>query len=214
MRVEGLAGRRVVAANRAARGVDEPLHTADLPVRHNNATLHHPDAPAGTTRAAARSGHLLVTTLVLIGVGLRCWEWLQPRSLWLDEQYIALGLREQPYGGLVGVLPYSQSAPVGWVWLEKFLFSIGGDGERLLRTPALLAGCLGVFTAAVLARRLFATPAAVLLTGLVAISPTLVYYCAMVKPYAFDVTATTVLVLFAIRSVDPAFRLGTRWRSG
>jgi hypothetical protein len=211
-RVEGLAGRRIEPADRVARDVDEPPHPdepphkSDTPLRHNSAGVHHKDAAAGATRVAARRGDLLLAACVLIGVGLRCWEWLQPRSLWLDEQYIALGIREQPYGRLVGVLPYSQSAPVGWVWLEKFLFSVGGDGERLLRTPALFAGCLGVFAAALLARRLFRSPAAALLTGFVAISPTLVYYSAMVKPYAFDVTATTMLVLLAIRSADSVFQ--------
>ena len=56
---------------------------------------------------------------VVVGALLRLERYLSNRSLWLDESLLALNLREKSLHGVLGTLDYNQSAPAGFLVIEK-----------------------------------------------------------------------------------------------
>jgi len=83
--------------------------------------------------------------------------WWGARPFWVDEEMIALNLRDRSFGGLAGRLWLEQSAPFGWLVLERAMLLVFGGGERSLRVVPLLYGC-GLLTVAVWVGRRFLSP--------------------------------------------------------
>src|SRR4051794_15203714 len=104
-----------------------PLTTAepvvDLPVRDYN-------------RAVRRVALLLVVG----GVVARLVRYLANGPLWLDEAAVALNLADRPFAGLHLPLDHNQIAPVLFLWAERLVMNLFGDGERALRLVPLLLG--------------------------------------------------------------------------
>ena len=79
---------------------------------------------AGGLRTAA-SASLADTTsrlavgIVLVGVGLRLWLYLQGASLWLDEAMLANNIVNRAYASLLQRLDHDQGAPVGFLFLQN-----------------------------------------------------------------------------------------------
>jgi len=138
--------------------------------------------------------------LLALGAEIRLRQWFGSRSLWLDEALIARSLVSRDYVGLVAEpLQGDQAGPVLWLWSTRLSLDLFGDGERQLRLVSLLAGLVGLVLTWRLARRLLPDPLVPLAVGLVALSPSLVYFSNEVKPYALDVAVVLGLVLLALR---------------
>lgn len=141
--------------------------------------------------------------LVAVGAGIRVERFFDNRSLWLDEAFLALNLIDRPLRELVeGNLGYDQSAPVGFLALEKGAIALLGDNELALRLLSLLAGLAALVLFQRIAVRLLPRPAVALVVGLFAISEPLVYYSAEVKPYSSDVALAAALTLLYLRFED------------
>jgi hypothetical protein len=147
------------------------------------------------------------SAVVVLGAAMRVRYWHGAGPLNSDEMWITLNLRWRGFPELRGPLDYDQLAPLGWLWLQKLVL-LAGDGERLLRSPSLVAGCVTVGLTAVLARQLLSAPLAVATTALVAGAPTLIYQSSQVKQYAFEAAAAVLLLVLAVRA-----ELTPRWRT-
>lgn len=150
------------------------------------------------------------------GVLVRLARWSNGGSLNSDELWIAINLQRRSFVGLRGALDYDQLAPLGWLWLEKFILTFGRS-EAVLRFPALVVGCAVMGLTAVLARRLLPAPLAVAAVVLVAGGPVLIYQSSQVKQYAFETAACVLLVTLALRVLDASGRRGPVamfWLSG
>ena len=64
---------------------------------------------------------------------LRLQDWAGGRPLWLDEQMIALNIRERTVSELTGALWLDQSAPPGLAATERAAMLAFGVGETALR---------------------------------------------------------------------------------
>ena len=93
-----------------------------------------------------------VAAAIAGGVFVRLVRWSNGGSLNSDELWIAMNLQRRSFLGLRGALDYDQLAPLGWLWLEKLILTLGRS-DAVLRFPALVAGCAVVGLTAVLARR-------------------------------------------------------------
>jgi hypothetical protein len=134
---------------------------------------------------------------------MRLRQWFGSRSLWLDEALIARSLVSRDYVGLVAEpLQGGQAAPVLWLWSTRLSLDLFGDGERQLRLVSLLSGIVALVLAWRLARRLLPDVLVPVAVGLVALSPSLLYFSNEVKPYALDVAVVLALVLLALRVRD------------
>jgi hypothetical protein len=142
--------------------------------------------------------------LVLAGIGLRLGEYALNRSLWLDEAFLALNIKERGFDELFGALDFNQAAPAGYLLLAKSATLLFGDSEYALRSVALIASVASVPLFWMSARRIIAPWAAVLAIGLFALGGGLLLHAAEVKPYSSDVLVAVLLLLLAL----------TRWPSG
>src|SRR5262245_18775578 len=80
-------------------------------------------------------------------------QWAGGRPLWLDEEMIAINLRDRSVGELAGALSLGQTAPYGWLALQRLVFVIAGGGERALRVVPLAFGIATLAAAAWIGRR-------------------------------------------------------------
>ena len=168
------------------------------------ATLHSPSStpvaepsqPARSLRSAlvdSRAAALVSLAVLAVGVVLRFYHYLDRRSLWLDEIWVALNIVGRSFLGLLRPLDYAQSAPVGFLWAERLAVAIGGVNELALRAVPLLAGCALLVLLWMLARRLLDVRYAALCLAFAALSPLLIYFSNEVKPYIVDALMCVVL---------------------
>ncbi len=138
-----------------------------------------------------------IWSIIVVGIFFRIARWSQNFSLWLDEAMLSLNIVNRNLFELTKPLDYFQEAPVGFLFIEKFFTHLFGESELVLRFFPLLAsvGALLLFykvSKIVIDKK--AVPAAMILF---AISPELIYYSAIVKPYSGDVLASVVIFFVA-----------------
>lgn len=154
----------------------------------------------------------LALVVVLAGAALRIWRWAANRPLWLDEQMISMNLRDYGFAGLVGELDHNQSAPLGWLWLQRLVVDLFGTGERALRLVPLLFGIGTLVVGWLIARRYLGPVGAVVVVGFLAVNEALLRYSTEVKQYSSD--AFWVLVLLGLAGwvvEQPTPRRATSW---
>ena len=84
---------------------------------------------------------LLILAVTVTGAVLRIARWAHPRSLWLDEIYLAESVVGRSLHDLLFTpLMDWQAAPPGFLFLVHFCVAIFGPGERSLRLVSLLFG--------------------------------------------------------------------------
>jgi len=160
-------------------------------------------APAADGPAAGRGPSLLSLSLLLFGAALRLWQYGADASQWLDELALSRGILGLSWQALwKGPLPFAQVAPRGFVLLEKAGAEIWGASDYGLRLVPLAGSLAALWLFARLARRVLASPAAVVFAvALFALQPELIRYAAQVKPYAGDLAAALALTLLAAELV-------------
>jgi len=144
----------------------------------------------------------VVWCVVAGGVLLRVARYLDNRSLWLDESFLALNILEKSTTGLFGRLDYLQAAPPGFLVLEKLTVELVGDSEQALRLLPLIAGIVSLFLFRAVARRFLSAGFLLLAMILFAVNEPLIYYSSEVKPYSSDVLVALTLLLLACRVME------------
>ncbi|BCB76194.1 hypothetical protein GCM10022251_68640 [Phytohabitans flavus] len=142
---------------------------------------------------------------LLAGALARVWQWAHDRPLWLDEQMIAINVRDGGgFRGLAGPLLHHQSAPLGWLWAERGFLLAFGSGERALRLLPLLFSLATLVVVGLVVRRWFGPFGAVTAALLFGLAPSLIRYAAEVKQYSADAfCALTLLALAALAAERP-----------
>jgi hypothetical protein len=145
----------------------------------------------------------LLWLVALVGVGLRVREYAANRSLWLDEAFFALNIINRGMHGLLTApLDYNQTAPAGFLFVEKALVDVFDKGEYTLRAFPLVFGVVGVLLYALLSRRVLGPAGAIIAVALFAVAGPLVYYSSELKPYSGDIAATIAISLMALAALD------------
>jgi hypothetical protein len=125
-----------------------------------------------------------LAALTAIVLGLRAWAFARP--LWLDEQLIALNFRERSFADLAGTLWLGQSAPYGWLAVERAVLLTLGQGERALRLAPMLFWCATVALALWAGRRWMGRAGAFVLVVLCGFGQWLSHYPLELKHYSAD----------------------------
>jgi hypothetical protein len=145
----------------------------------------------------------LLWFVVLLGVIPRIWLYATKPSLWLDESFLALNVIRRSMSGLLEhPLDFNQTAPPGFLFLEKLGTDVADKGEYTLRALPLLSGVVSVLLCALLARRVAGAAAAVVATALVAFAGPLIYYSSELKPYAGDIAAGLAISLMGVAMLN------------
>ena len=124
--------------------------------------------------------------VLLIGVALYGHQWAAARPLWLDEEMIALNIRDRKFFDLPGALWLGQSAPLGWLMAQRVVILAAGASELTLRIVPVLFGMLTVAAAFWIGRRWLEPVAAAVLALLCTFSVYLFHYPFEVKHYSAD----------------------------
>lgn len=165
-------------------------------------TAESPQKPDITGRTL-RGSRLVLLALIAIALMLRVGRWLHPRSLWLDEIYLAHSVVGRSLHDLL-FAPLSdwQAAPLGFLILVHICVVIFGSGERSLRLVSLLFGLASVPLMFAVARRFLNSAGVVVAVALFAFLGPLIYYSDELKPYSCDVVASLAITLVVLNWMD------------
>ncbi len=138
----------------------------------------------------------LVWSLLVIGILLRLFHFLDNRSLWIDESYLAASLIRMNFVELAQPpLDYEQKAPIGFLWTVGFIMLLFGKGEMALRLFPLLCGIGSLFVFMPVARYFLKPLGIVVAMGILALAPPLIFHAVEIKQYSSELLAT-VLALY------------------
>lgn len=139
--------------------------------------------------------------LVLLALNLawRTVRWAADFPIWGDEAFVAVNLDARGFAGLFQPLEYGQIAPLGWLWLVDAMRSLLGPSTLALRLPAFLAGCLSAILMHRLCFRLAPGAGGLLGFAIFAASYYPMRHGAELKPYAFDLLFSLLIVFAALR---------------
>lgn len=151
----------------------------------------------------------LTLLLLIVGVLWRVLRYLLCFPLWEDEAFICLNFLELDYLGLTRELRNCQVAPLLFLWGELTALRLLGPSEWSLRLLPFLAGMGSLFLFWRLTCRTLPPLARTLAVGFLAVAIWPVSMGAFTKPYAFDLFGSLLLMLLAIRWLEPPRQL--RW---
>jgi len=146
----------------------------------------------------------LPAALAAAGAALLLVQWAAARPLWLDEELIAINLRDRGIRDYLEPLWLGQAAPFGWLALERVVVVALGAGERALRLLPVLFGIATLATASWIGRRWMTPIGATILVVLCAGSQWLTFYFVELKPYSADAFFALLLPAVAAWSIDDA----------
>ena len=145
------------------------------------------------------------------GAALLVWQWAGGRPLWLDEEMIAINLRDRSLGGLAGALSLGQTAPYGWLAIERLVVLLFGGGERALRFVPMACGVATLAVAVWIGRRWLGVLGAVSLVLLCSLGRWLTFYFLELKPYSADALFALWLPALAVLAVEDRRRARLFW---
>lgn len=136
--------------------------------------------------------------LVVVGAGLRLWQYFANSSLWMDEAALARNIVERSTASLLQPLDYAQAAPPGFLLVEKAIAAILGPSELALRLFPLVCGLGALLLFSRLAFTLLEEWAATYAVGLFAIGSPFIYFSSQVKQYSSDTFCALLVTLSAL----------------
>ena len=146
--------------------------------------------------------------VMVVGVFLRAWQYFYNRSIWLDEAIFANTL-VHPLSHLLSNSGGEQlHSPIGYFYIQQFIFKCFGYSEMALRFLPFIAGILSIFLVYKVARYFVSDRATLLVVTLFCFSRNLVYFATELKQYSLDVFLG--LGLFYV--VMPLFHKNLSWR--
>lgn len=161
----------------------------------------HPEAAPPAPPAASRWSWItpFAAAVAISGILLRLIQFFYNRSLYIDEAALALNVRDRPFLELLDPLQWGQTAPIAFMWLQKALLVVFGDGEMVLRAIPLLAGILSVPLFMLVARRALPVHLRTPAIAIFAFSPYPIHWASDAKPYSVDLAVCLILILLMLR---------------
>ena len=157
---------------------------------------------ASLTTPKGRLTTVTLWTVAAAGAALALYQWAGSQPLWLDEQMIAINVRERGFAALAGKLSLDQSAPYGWLVLERTALLLFGPGERSMRLVPMLFGVGTIATAFWIGRRWLAPFAASMLMLICSLGQWISYSFAELKQYSADACLALALPALGAWAVD------------
>jgi 4-amino-4-deoxy-L-arabinose transferase-like glycosyltransferase len=133
-----------------------------------------------------------------VGAAYRLVSFVANPSLPVDDAMLALNVASRSYGGLLQPLDYGLTTPPLFLWALRLAADLGGVNEFALRALPLLAGLVLPLLVWRVARRLMDPGAALVAAWFVALSPILIMFSFVVKPYELDALMTLAVVGLAL----------------
>ncbi|RPI53932.1 MAG: hypothetical protein EHM55_12320 [Acidobacteria bacterium] len=132
------------------------------------------------------------------GVLVVLYQWANARPLWLDEQMIALNLRDRGFAGLAGQLWLDQSAPLGWLVLQRFVLLVLGPSELALRAAPAAFGVATIAAALYIGQRWLTEAGSTIFVLLCSFAQWISFYAIELKSYSADTFFGLLLPALAV----------------
>jgi hypothetical protein len=157
-----------------------------------------------------RTTHGFFLVLVIIGAGLRLWQFAANTPLWGDEIALARNILERPIRDLLTMpLAYDQMAPKGFLFLEKLVVTALGPNDYALKLVPFVGSLIALLAFWRVALRVLDACAASVALGLFAAAVPLVSFASQVKQYSTDVTAAVLMLWLALHIESES--MSPRW---
>jgi len=144
----------------------------------------------------------LAAVVAVAGVALVMWQWFVARPLWLDEEMIALNLRDRSVADLAGRLWMGQSAPFGWLAVQRGVVLVFGTGEHALRLLPAAFGVATILVAFWAGRRWLGPVGSIVLILLCSLGTWVFHYRDEVKHFSADAFWALLLPALAAWAVE------------
>lgn len=135
---------------------------------------------------------------MVAGVGLRVWQYLANSSLFVDEAALARNIIDRSPTALFRGLDYAQTAPLGFLLVQKGIVTLLGTSEYALRAWPLGCGLLALVLFWSVAKRVLSGWAVTFAVGLFSLGTPFIYFSSLVKQYSSDVAVAILLLLVSI----------------
>lgn len=129
------------------------------------------------------------------------------RSLTEGEAPLAVNIVNRSYSELVKPLDQVQAAPIGFLWLQKFMISAFGNNEFAFRFIPLIAGIAALFVFYRVTSKIMNRNAALVGLILFSVNDQLIYFSSELKQYSTDVLAALLLLLVTVDVLDNDYRI-------
>jgi hypothetical protein len=155
-----------------------------MPLLHEmNAARNAQDAPSWWT---PRRLSLLITSFLAVGVAARVTRYLLRFPLWEDEAALAYNLMQRGFIELLAPLDFGQSAPIGYLWLQRGIVGVLGFSELSIRLSSLVMGLGSLFLFWRVAGLTLPRFAQLFAVSVFAVSYPMIRYSAEAKQYGTD----------------------------
>src|SRR5262245_57210697 len=134
------------------------------------------------------------------------------RPMWVDEEMLALNVRDRSFVQLAGPLWLDQSAPFGWLVLERLMMLVFGTGERAVRALTVIFGIGTLATAWWIGRRWMTPFGAAVLVALCGTGEWLVFFTLELKHYSADAAGALFVTALAGWALDDSNEHSSRPR--
>jgi hypothetical protein len=153
-------------------------------------------------RALTNRAYWVAISIAVLGCGALVYWLAIGRPLWVDEEMLALNVRDRTLAELAGPLWLNQSAPFGWLVAERLLMLTLGTSEQAVRLLPIGFG-VGMLVAATWVGRRWMTPfGAAVLVATCALGEWLVFFVLELKHYSGDTFWALLLPALAAASLD------------
>ena len=149
----------------------------------------------------------LAATLTAFSVALVVWQWTDARPLWLDEEMIALNIRDRSFADLTGRLWLEQSAPLGWLVLQRVSLVTLGSSEVAVRLVPSVFGIATILGAAWMGYRWMSPIGSTVFILLCSFGQWLSFYSVELKHYSADTLFSICLPGLAVWVTDAESRV-------
>ena len=140
---------------------------------------------------------------VALGIAIRTVDFLNCRSLGLDEARLGVNVAFRSFAGLLRPLDLDQSAPPLFLWAERVTLLLFNYSPCALRLLPVLAGILAAALMYPLARRFLGEGEARVAALIGVFCPLLITYSNAAKQYSFEVLVALALLLVLMRPTPP-----------
>ncbi len=163
--------------------------------------MDRPPFSARTPRSSLLPSWLPLLIAVIGGL-IVLYQWINNRPLWLDEEMIALNLRDRSFPELAGRLWLDQSAPLGWLYLQRLVLLVFGASELSLRALPAAFGVATIGAALYVGRRWLTTAGSTVLVLLCSFATWITFYALELKPYSVDTFWGLMLPALAVSATE------------
>ena len=151
----------------------------------------------------SKKWYLPAVALAFAGTVLKVYQWYFSRPLWVDEEMVLLNIRDRAASELIGALWLNQTAPLGWLALQRAVVTAFGTSDRAVRALPVLFGIATLWAGLWMGIRWMKPPAAAVFVMLCGTAQWMTYYALEVKPYSADAFWALALPALAIWAAEP-----------